>query len=90
MDFPIEGLHEETGPGVIEAAIGVDGALAAADKAALFKTFAKVHRAAQRADGHVHGEVVAGLAGPERAHPHVAARMPTASPCSTMPAKPHR
>jgi glutamine synthetase len=43
MDLPIEGLHEETGPGVIEAAIGVDGALAAADKAALFKTFAKVH-----------------------------------------------
>ena len=43
MDFPIEGLHEETGPGVIEAAIGYDGALAAADKAALFKTFAKVH-----------------------------------------------
>ncbi len=42
MDFPIEGLHEETGPGVIEAAIGVDKALAAADKAALFKTFAKV------------------------------------------------
>jgi glutamine synthetase len=43
MDFPIEGLHEETGPGVIEAAIGVDSALPAADKAALFKTFAKVH-----------------------------------------------
>ena len=43
MDFPIEGLHEETGPGVIEAAIGYDAALAAADKAALFKTFAKVH-----------------------------------------------
>ena len=42
LDLPIEGLHEETGPGVIEAAIGVDGALAAADKAALFKTFAKV------------------------------------------------
>jgi glutamine synthetase len=42
MDFAIEGLHEETGPGVIEAAIGVDRALAAADKAALFKTFAKV------------------------------------------------
>ena len=43
MDFPIEGLHEETGPGVIEAAIGYDNALSAADKAALFKTFAKVH-----------------------------------------------
>ncbi|MFZ2507727.1 MAG: hypothetical protein WAW79_04535, partial [Steroidobacteraceae bacterium] len=42
MDFAIEGLHEETGPGVIEAAIAVDGALAAADKAALFKTFSKV------------------------------------------------
>lgn len=42
MDFPIEGLHNETGPGVLEVAIGVDGSLAAADKAALFKTFAKV------------------------------------------------
>jgi glutamine synthetase len=42
MDFGIEGLHEETGPGVIEAAIGFDGALASADKAALFKTFVKV------------------------------------------------
>lgn len=42
MDFGLEGLHEETGPGVIEAAITVDEALAAADKAALFKTFMKV------------------------------------------------
>jgi glutamine synthetase len=42
MDFGIEGLHEETGPGVIEAAITFDRALAAADKAALFKTFVKV------------------------------------------------
>jgi glutamine synthetase len=42
MDIGIEGLHTETGPGVIEAAIGVDDALAAADKAALFKTFAKI------------------------------------------------
>jgi glutamine synthetase len=48
MDIPIEGLHTETGPGVLEAAIGVDGALAAADKAALFKTFTKV--VAQRSD----------------------------------------
>ncbi|HCP46289.1 MAG TPA: glutamine synthetase, partial [Deltaproteobacteria bacterium] len=48
MDFPIEGLHEETGPGVLEAAIAVDGALAAADKAALFKTFTKI--LAQRGD----------------------------------------
>lgn len=42
MDFPIEGLHTETGPGVLEAAIAVDRADAAADKAALFKTFIKV------------------------------------------------
>jgi glutamine synthetase len=42
MDFPIEGLHTETGAGVLEASIGVDKALAAADKAALFKTFTKV------------------------------------------------
>ncbi len=42
MDFGLEALHEETGPGVIEAAIAYDRALDAADKAALFKTFTKV------------------------------------------------
>ncbi len=42
MDMPIEGLHTETGPGVLEAAIGYDNALAAADKAALFKTYTKI------------------------------------------------
>ncbi len=42
MDFPLEGIHTETGPGVIEAAITVDDALNAADKGALFKTFIKV------------------------------------------------
>ncbi|MEJ2764788.1 glutamine synthetase [Photobacterium sp. MCCC 1A19761] len=42
MDFPIEGIHSETGPGVIEAAIAVDEAGAAGDKAALFKTYMKV------------------------------------------------
>ena len=42
MDVEIEGLHTETGPGVLEAAIGVDEVLRAADKAVLFKTFAKV------------------------------------------------
>ena len=41
MDFPLEGLHCETGPGVWEGAIAVDDALRAADKAVLFKTFAK-------------------------------------------------
>jgi glutamine synthetase len=42
MDFPIEGLHTETGAGVLEAAITVDKSLASADKASLFKTFTKV------------------------------------------------
>jgi glutamine synthetase len=42
MDFPLEGLHTETGPGVLEAAIGVDRTLASGDKAGLFKTFIKV------------------------------------------------
>lgn len=42
MRVPIEGLHTETGPGVLEVAIEVSGALEAADRAALFKTFVKV------------------------------------------------
>lgn len=42
MDFGLEGLHEETGPGVLEAAIAYDRAMNAADKAALFKTFIKI------------------------------------------------
>jgi len=42
MDFDLEGLHEETGPGVLEAAITYKDALRSADDAALFKTFTKV------------------------------------------------
>ncbi|MGH9720682.1 MAG: glutamine synthetase, partial [Bryobacteraceae bacterium] len=38
---PLEGLHTETGPGVYEAAIAVEEAMVAADRAALFKTAAK-------------------------------------------------
>jgi len=37
----LEGFHTETGPGVYEAAIAVDEAVGAADKAALFKTAVK-------------------------------------------------
>src|SRR5512139_3157991 len=40
-DIVIEGLHTETGPGVWEAALRYDDVLAAADKAALFKTTLK-------------------------------------------------
>jgi len=42
MRMPIEGLHTETGPGVLEAALVYDKALESADRAALFKTFMKV------------------------------------------------
>src|SRR5215468_4908953 len=42
MRFPLEGLHTETGPGVIEAAITYADALEAADRAALFKTYTKI------------------------------------------------
>jgi glutamine synthetase len=42
MRMPIEGLHTETGPGVIEAALHYTDALEGADRAALFKTFVKV------------------------------------------------
>ncbi len=48
MDFPLEGIHTETGPGVLEAAIAVDSALNAADKGSLFKTYIKI--LAQRND----------------------------------------
>ena len=42
MRMPLEGLHTETGAGVLEAAITYSSALEAADRAALFKTFTKV------------------------------------------------
>ncbi len=38
---PIEGLHTETGPGVLEAAIQYAGVIEAADRATLFKTGVK-------------------------------------------------
>jgi glutamine synthetase len=42
MRMPLEGLHTETGPGVLEAAIQYSDALEAADRAALFKTYTKI------------------------------------------------
>jgi glutamine synthetase len=42
MDFGLEGLHTETGAGVLEAALRVSPGVESADKAALFKTFVKV------------------------------------------------
>ncbi len=42
MAMPLEGLHEESGPGALEAAIAVDAGMSAADHAAIFKTYLKV------------------------------------------------
>lgn len=41
MGVPLVGVHTENGPGIWEAAIGATDALAAADRAAIFKTFVK-------------------------------------------------
>jgi glutamine synthetase len=41
FDVPLEGLHTETGPGVLEAAIVYSDLLEAADRAVLFKTAVK-------------------------------------------------
>jgi len=42
MDMGIEGLHTDTGAGVLEAALRVGDALPSADRAALFRLFTKV------------------------------------------------
>ena len=42
MDMGLEGLHTETGAGVLEAALRVQPGLSAADSAALFKLYTKV------------------------------------------------
>ena len=42
IGIELEGLHAETGPGVVETAIAVDEALATADKASIFKAFMKI------------------------------------------------
>nr|WP_319591154.1 glutamine synthetase family protein [uncultured Draconibacterium sp.] len=41
FDIPLEGMHTETGPGVMEATVIYDEILAAADKALLFKSAVK-------------------------------------------------
>lgn len=41
FNIPVEGLHTETGPGVLEATIIYDEIISAADKATLFKTAVK-------------------------------------------------
>ncbi|MCL6285825.1 glutamine synthetase [Ruegeria sp. 2012CJ41-6] len=42
IGIELEGLHAETGPGVVETAIAVDDALSMSDKASIFKAFMKI------------------------------------------------
>jgi glutamine synthetase len=42
LEAPIEGLHTETGPGVVEAALAHAPLREAADRAELFKTYSKI------------------------------------------------
>ena len=42
LKLPLEALHCETGPGVLEAALAASDGMEAADRANLFKTFSKV------------------------------------------------
>ena len=79
MRMPIEGLHTETGPGVIEAALQYyRGARGGRSRRAV-QDLHQGAGAAARADGDLHGQVVAAAAGPERPPARVARRARTAS-----------
>ena len=72
MDMELEGLHTETGPGVLEAAIKVDDALARGRQGGAVQDLHQGAGAAARLDGDLHGEMVAQLAGPVGPHPLLA------------------
>lgn len=72
FNIPLEGLHTETGPGVLEAAIRYSDVVEAADRAVLFKSsvkeigykhgvlatfMAKVHESMPGCGGHVHQSI---------------------------------
>ena len=86
FDCEIEGLHTETGPGVVEVAIKVDEALRMADKAALFKTgmkqlaserglavtfMAKWNESLPGSSGHLHQSLSTAKDGDEESRTHV-------------------
>lgn len=88
MRIPIEGLHEETGPGVMEAAIAVDEGLSAADKAALFKTFIKVHAQRQGRMATFMAKWSSSLPG-QSGHIHVSLKSKAGKPVFHDPKQPH-
>ena len=80
MDFPLEGLHTETGPGVLEAAIDVTERAGSRRHGALFKTFTKMLAQRRGLDGDLHGQMVEGLAGPVGPSARVAERQSSGKP----------
>ena len=74
MDMGIEGLHTETGAGVLEAALreGRRVALSADRQGRALQALHQGAGAEARLARHLHGQMVQGLAGLRRPHAHVA------------------
>lgn len=88
MRFPIEGLHTETGPGVLEAALSYCEALEAADRAALFKTFAKVLAQRRGLMATFMAKWSASVPG-QSGHLHISLRTPAGASVFHDPKQPH-
>ena len=74
MDMEIEGLHTETGPGVLEAALTGRRCPGDGRQGGAVQDVHEDPRPEARLDGDLHGEVVARLAGPVGPSPRLAAR----------------
>ena len=85
MGIPIEGLHTETGPGVLEAAITHSRGARSRRPGGALQDLHQGARAKARLDGELHGQMVAELAGPKRPSAHVALRPARARASSTTP-----
>jgi glutamine synthetase len=88
MRFPIEGLHTETGPGVLEAPLIYCEALEAADRAALFKTFAKVLAQRNGLMATFMAKWSSSVAG-QSGHLHISLHKTNGDPVFHDPSKPH-
>ena len=73
MRMPLEGLHTETGPGVLEAAITYSARAGSRRPRGAVQDLHESPGAAPRHDGDLHGQMVARLAGPVRPPAHLAA-----------------
>ena len=72
MDMGIEGLHTETGAGVLEAALRVTDGARRRRQGRPVQALHQGAGAEARLARHLHGQVVEGLAGLRRPHAHVA------------------